>query len=66
VPELLTPASKVHHFVSSNRSPYSKGTDRFQLDERWRRELAPEQIARISSYLKSVPVYRDRYGLPAA
>jgi len=64
VPELLAPSSKIHHFVSSNRSSYSKGTDRFQLDERWRRELAPEQIARISNYLKSVPLYRTRYGLP--
>ena len=64
VRELLTPSAKVHHFVSSNRSAFLKTHDRFQLDERWRHELAAEQVARISDYLKSVPLYRDRYGLP--
>lgn len=65
VPELLTPSAKIHHFLSSNRSAYLKSNDRFQLDERWRRELPPEHIARISDYLKGVRVYRERYGLPA-
>ena len=65
VPEVLAPSSKVHHFVSANASSYLKSNTGFRLDERWRRELSPEHIARISNYLKSVPVYRDRYGLPA-
>jgi hypothetical protein len=66
VPEMLTPDAKLHHFVSSNASTYIRTTTRFQLDERWRRELKPEQIALISNYLKSVPVYRTRYELDAA
>jgi hypothetical protein len=63
VPEMLTPDSKVHHFVRSSGSNYLKGTNRFQLDERWRRELVPEQIELISNYLKNVPIYRERYKL---
>ena len=66
VPELLRPDDKVHHFVKASGSSYLKGNNRFQLDERWRRELQPEVIDRISNYLKSVPIYRDRYGLPKA
>lgn len=65
VPELLRPDDKTHHFVRSSGSAYLKGANRFQLDERWRRELQPEIIALISSHLKSVPVYRDRYKLAA-
>jgi hypothetical protein len=66
VPELLRPDDKTHHLVKASGSSYLKGTNRFQLDERWRRELQPEVIARISNYLASVPIYRERYGLAAA
>ena len=63
MPEMLTPDSKIHHFVRSSGSNYLKGTNRFQLDERWRRELTPEQTGVIRKYLKDVPIYRERYKL---
>jgi hypothetical protein len=66
VPELLRPDDKTHHLVKASGSSYLKGTNRFQLDERWRRELHPDVIAQISNCLKGVQVYRDRYGLAAA
>lgn len=65
VPDLLRPDDKTHHLVKASTSSYLKGTNRFQLDERWRRELQPDVLARISHCLKSVPLYRDCYGLGA-
>ncbi len=61
IPELLRPAGKVHHFIHSSYSDYLKGSNEIRLDERWRQELTPEEIDRITKVMASFPVLRDRY-----
>jgi hypothetical protein len=61
VPEMLRPDEKVHHFIFSSTSKYEKGSGRFVLDERWRRELTPEEIRRVEAMMARIPVLRDKY-----
>jgi hypothetical protein len=63
VPEVTSPEAKLHHLATYSGSSYLKGTGTLKLDERWKREMKPEDIATISNYLKSIPIYRDRYDL---
>lgn len=65
-PALLRPADAVHHFVHSSASGYLKGSNEIALDERWRRELTPEQIAQIEKKMRKVPELAERYLAAAA
>jgi len=60
-PQMLAPNGKAHHFVRSSLSSFLTGANKLAVDERWRNELAPEQIKTIEKKLGSVPIYKDRY-----
>jgi len=62
-PQMLAPDAKVHHFVRSSLSGFLKGAHRFQVDERWRSDLTPEQIKTIDKKLSSFAIYGERYQL---
>lgn len=61
--EMISPEAKMHHLATYSGSSYLRGTGVLKLDERWRQEMKPEDIATISNYLKSVSIYRERYRL---
>jgi hypothetical protein len=61
VPEMLRPDEKAHHFIFSSTSKYEKGSGRFVLDERWRRELTPEEIRGVEAMMERIPVLRNKY-----
>lgn len=65
-PDLLRPDDQEHHFCHSSVSPYLKGKNEVRIDERWRRELSPDQIARINRKVRKIRLYADRYGLADA
>jgi hypothetical protein len=62
-PELISPAAKIHHLATYSVSPYMKGASELRLDERWRTDISPADLALISNHLKSLSLYRDRYRL---
>jgi hypothetical protein len=62
-PELLQPGDQEHHFCHSSVSPYLKGKNEIRIDDRWRRELSPDQIALINRKVRKIPLYADRYDL---
>jgi len=62
-PAMISPDSEVSHMALYSGSPYMKGSGELRLDERWRQEMSPGDIARISAALKSVAIYNNRYRL---
>jgi len=65
-PEMLYPNRQTFHLIRASHSPYLKGTDRMNLDERWRSELTPKQAQAISHHLGKLSIYREHYGLTSA
>jgi hypothetical protein len=63
IPDMCHPDRKVFHFMRGSVSPFLKGADRLNVDERWQSELTPEQIELIGRCLGTRPIYRKRYGL---
>jgi hypothetical protein len=61
-PAMLAPDDRVHHFIRSSTSGYLKGSNTLRRDERWRRDLTPEQCERIRKSLGDLPIYA-RYAL---
>lgn len=62
-PEMISLAAESTHMATYSQSPYLKGSGELRLDERWRRDMKPEDIATISATLKSVAIYNKRYHL---
>jgi hypothetical protein len=58
--DMLQPAAREQHLVHSSASRYSRTSAEIKLDERWRRELTAEQIARIEAAMARLEVFRDR------
>lgn len=58
---MLRHAEAEQHFVHSSTSGYLRDLNEIRLDERWRRELDAESLARIEAEMKTVPVLRDHY-----
>jgi hypothetical protein len=61
VPDLLHPATQAHHFIHSSASGYMSGSDEIRVDERWKRELSPDEISSVLKMMNSIPFLRDRY-----
>lgn len=64
-PLMLRPAERVHHFVHSSASGYLKASNEIRLDERWREELTPSQLAAIEAEMKRIDAFKGRL-TPAA
>ncbi len=59
--DMLAPGDGEHHFVRSSTSSYRKGQNTLILDERWRKELASDQLRLIEKTLGALPAYAGRY-----
>jgi hypothetical protein len=60
-PAMLRPADRVHHFVHSSASGYLEASNEIRLDERWRAELTPSQLAAIEAEMSRIDAFRDRF-----
>lgn len=62
-PELTVPGSQKSHMALYSVSPYMKDVGELRLDERWRTEMEPSVISRISKALAPLELYEKRYHL---
>jgi hypothetical protein len=59
---MLRPQEQEHHFAHSSTSSYTKSqASEIRLDERWRRELAPELATRIEEKMRGLKLEPARY-----
>jgi hypothetical protein len=62
-PAMTVPRSESCHMALYSVSPYMKDMGELRLDERWRAEMNPTIISRISESLAPLELYERRYNL---
>ena len=62
-PEMTVPGTQKCHMALYSTSPYLKDVGELRLDERWRHEMEPSVISRISKALAPLELYENRYRL---
>jgi hypothetical protein len=58
---MLSDTDMQHHFMHSTVSPYTKSEFKIRFDERWQKELQPENRERIEAVMRKQPLLRSHY-----